>query len=81
MDYLLWWSALNFGAATTNKTTISHKGPGRDTKETMQVFYDQNSFILTWIFEVEHTRSGVFKSFVKISGAGNSKTRGGCFAP
>lgn len=81
ISYNLWWAAVNpSGDDAELKTTWSHKGPGADAKDSQTLTYDAASIVVFWTTNVVHTKAGIFKSFVKISGSSNSKTKGGCFS-
>ena len=81
ISYNFWWAAVNTSADDAELTTRwSHKGPGADTKGREDLLYDAERIVLFVVEDLVHTAAGSFKSFVKISGASNSKTKGGCFA-
>lgn len=79
-EYNFWWATANLGEETINKTKIFHKGPGKDFKDTLQITHGASTLNIFTLAGLTHTESGAFKSSVKISGAGNSKTKGGCFS-
>lgn len=81
LKYNFWWAVVNTSADDVElKTKWSHKGPRADEKGSQNLVYDAGSIVAFFVPDLVHTQAGVFKSSVKISGASNSKTKGGCFA-
>ncbi|MCH7666852.1 MAG: hypothetical protein IH936_13090 [Acidobacteria bacterium] len=81
IGYNFWWAAVNTSADDVElKTKWSHKGPGTDEKGSEDLVYAAGTIMAFFVPDLVHTQAGVFKSSVKISGASNSKTKGGCFA-
>lgn len=79
-DYFFWWSTANLGQESTNKTTILHKGAGKTFKNNFNNDHSAFALNIFTIAEVSHSEAGAYKSSVKVKGAGNAKTKGGCFA-
>lgn len=79
-EYNFWWVAVNLGTDDEeHKTTVSHKGPGADLKFSQDLVYT-GSAVVFFFTDVIHELFGVYKSFVKIKGAANAKTKAGCVA-